>query len=169
MRNLSLFLFVVVAVLSRFLPHYPNMTAVGALALFSGALVKPRWVGVALPLLVIALSDLLLGFDSSLLFGYAAWALIALVAGQGLKSFSWARLGGMSAFSTLCFFVVSNFGVWMVGGLYPKTAQGLVACFTLALPFLGQQMLGDLMFSGLLFLSWRALESKYFLAQKASL
>lgn len=168
MRNLSLFLFVVVAVLSRFLPHFPNMTAVGALALFSGAVIQPRWAGMALPILVIALSDLVLGFESSLFFGYAAWALIAFVAGSSLKSFSWARLGGMSAFSTLCFFIISNLGVWLVSGMYPKSAEGLFACFALALPFLGQQMLGDLLFSGVLFLSWRALE-KNFLAQKAVL
>jgi hypothetical protein len=162
MKNLSLFLFVVVAVASRFLPHFPNMTAVGALALFAGASVKPRWLGVTLPIAIIAITDLALGFDATLLFGYAAWALIALLSSRTLNSFSMVKLGGMSVFSSLCFFVVSNFGVWSVGGLYSRTTLGLVECFVAALPFLGQQMLGDLFFSGLLFLAWEQLEKRFF-------
>ena len=50
--------------------------------------------------------------------------------------------------SSLLFFIVTNFGVWLTG--YPKTIEGFVLCYTLAIPFFINAIAGDLFFSYIL-------------------
>ncbi|MFN4259904.1 MAG: DUF6580 family putative transport protein [Gemmataceae bacterium] len=147
----------VVAGLLRLLPHPPNFTPVGALGLFAGA----RLAGgraFALPLLVMAVSDVLL----SLIFGYPLWhaglpwvyASILINVGIG----RWLRhtespwlIGSASLLASAQFFVLTNFGVWATGGLYPPTVAGLMTCYTLAIPFFGWTLLGDVCYSAVFF------------------
>ena len=66
----------------------------------------------------------------------------------------------MSLAASTVFFVITNFGVWAVGGLYPRTVLGLTECFVAALPFFGNQMAGDILFTGVLFALWFELEKR---------
>lgn len=138
--------FVLVALMSRWLPHPANFTAFGALALFSGALLKNRFAAVALPMAALVISDLVMGFHSTFLWVYLGFALTALLGSflQPEKNAGRALAGSFAA--SLIFFAVSNFGVWIVGGLYPLNFEGLVRCYEMAIPFLRNQVLGDLVF-----------------------
>jgi hypothetical protein len=49
------------------------------------------------------------------------------------------------------FYLITNFGVWQSGTMYPKTSVGLAACYTAGLPFLMNSLIGDLSFAALLF------------------
>jgi len=49
------------------------------------------------------------------------------------------------------FFVLTNFGVWALGALYPKTLTGLTECYVVAIPFFRNALLSDLFYSALLF------------------
>lgn len=159
MRNFTLIMMVLAAAFSRLIPHVPNVTAVTAMALLGGAYLSHRSLAVIVPLAALFLSDLVLGFHGTMPFVYGSVALISLLSYQGFngKSFGLGRLGIASLGSSSLFFLITNLGVWLVDGLYEKTAQGLVTCYVMALPFLGTQMLGDLFYSALLFGSVEAL------------
>ena len=47
--------------------------------------------------------------------------------------------------------VLTNFGVWGIDNLCPKTTAGLVDCYVAAIPFFRNMLLGDLLYSALLF------------------
>lgn len=143
--------FVALGALLRLLPHVPNVAPVAALALFCAAHGRRRFA-IGVPLAVLATSDLLIGGHQTWPFVYGAFVLIALL---GLALFkrgvTTPRLIGASLASSGLFFLVSNFGVWASGGLYPRTAQGLLTCYAMALPFLRNTITGDFLYVGLLF------------------
>ena len=151
LREKWLLAFVGVAILSRLVVHIPNVTAVTATALFAGRYFQRKSLAFAVPLLIMAVTDLFLGFYNISVFVYAA-LLGVVVIGQWAKRISvWSVLA-----SSVLFFVLTNFGVWVLG--YPKTWEGLVACYTAAIPFFRASLIGDFAFSGVLVLSFRALE-----------
>lgn len=141
---------VVLGVVMRLVPHIPNIAPVGAVALFGGA-VLPRRYAWWLPLAIMVSSDILLGFYDGILFNWAAFLVVGFV-GMALARFNTTQrltfgvLGG-----ALLFYLVSNFGVWLQGGLYAHTWAGLVECYVAALPFLRNTLVGDFVYSGLLF------------------
>lgn len=143
---------ILAAAFSRLIPHVPNVTAVTAMALLGGAYLSNRSLAVIVPVAALFLSDLVLGFHDTVPFVYGSLALISLLSAWGVgKNWTGSRLALVSLLSSLLFFTITNFGVWMVGGLYEKSAQGLATCYVMALPFLGTQMIGDLFYTALLF------------------
>lgn len=141
----------------RVLPHGWNMTPVLALALFAGARLQAPALRFVLPLAVMLLSDLLLGFHDTMLYVYAALLLVVLM-GQGLGGkASLPGHAGMSVAGSLTFFLITNFGVWMSGALYPLTAEGLVSSYIMGLPFLWKTLAGDLFFVVMFFALFRLL------------
>jgi hypothetical protein len=141
---------IVIGIALRILPHTANIAPVGAIALFAGAILSFR-TALWLPLLIMVLSDLVIGLHPTILYTWGGFVLIALL-GTRLRGVSnWLRvpLGALGA--SLLFFVVSNFGVWMEGRLYPATFQGLIDCYAMALPFLRNSLIADLGFSVVFF------------------
>lgn len=82
-----------------------------------------------------------------------AWYLVAMVLGAGLlrSSQSWGRVAGCSLLASVSYFLASNFAVWAVWQMYPKTLPGLGACYIAALPFFRNSLTSELCFSLLLF------------------
>jgi len=129
----------------------PNVSPITALALFSGAYLADRKLAMLVPVVAMLLGDLVLGLHNIMFFTYGAFILIALV---GI--FISSRLCGhiviaASLGSSVLFFLVTNFGVWMVSGFYPMTLDGLLTCYTAAIPFFQMTLMGDLFFVGILF------------------
>lgn len=56
--------------------------------------------------------------------------------------------------SSVSFFIISNFGVWLVAGLYPRNWAGFITCFEMALPFFRGQWVGDLVYTAIVFGGW---------------
>jgi len=155
---------ILVAAASRLLPHPSNFVPVGAMALFGAAALPKRWLALVVPVLAFYLSDLVLnntlyaayfeGFYWGISFYTVSAIVLMVLLGMGLLrnlKFSWLRVGGAAVAATLVFFLVTNFGVWAGGMLYPKTGAGLLAAFAAGLPFLPNSSLANLVFSGLLF------------------
>ena len=139
------------AALLRILPHLPNFTPVTALAYFGGSRFNDRVHALLVVFAAMCLSDLVIGFDVASPFVYLALFLVILLGEAARKSGS-MTLGVAGVFaSSLVFFFVTNFGVWVTADFYPKTGAGLVAAFTAGLPFLRNAMLGDIFFAALLF------------------
>jgi hypothetical protein len=132
----------------------PNFTPVGALALFVGAYLAPkyRW-GLLLPLLLIFVSDLFIGFYDLKLMA-VVYGSFLVYTGLGMlvakrKSIATVFLGSMGG-ATL-FYLTTNFAVWAFSSWYPHSVSGLLLSYTLALPFFKYTILGDLFFTGVLF------------------
>lgn len=155
---------IVIAVFSRLLPHPPNFTALGAVSLFAGGVLLDRRLALCIPLLTLWLSDLLVnnvlyaGYyehfvwaGEGVLWSYAGYALIVLLGHQARVASSPARMLGGSLAAAIIFFVMSNFGVWYTGLLYPLTGEGLVACFVAAIPFFANSLAAQLIFGAALF------------------
>jgi hypothetical protein len=135
----------------RLVPHPANFSPIDAMALFSGAYLGRRGLAFIAPLAALVLSDLLLGFYPGMLFQYAAVAAIVLLGSTGLSRPTILRVGSGAVAASVVFFAVSNLGVWLVSGMYPKSAAGLVDCFAAAIPFFQNTIAGDLFYAMLLF------------------
>ena len=155
-RELLVIGFVIMAVLIRLLPHPPNFTPITALALFGGTTFKNKWLGISLPLIAMGLSDVYLGFYGISYWVYGSFFLISIL------GTIWKKIKVKNVFiASLIFFIITNFGVWLMG--YPKTIEGFVLCYTLAIPFFINSLLGDFFFSYLLKWSFRYSEKKILL------
>ena len=135
----------------RIVPHPWNLTPVGAMALFSGAMFRNRWIAFLLPLASLFAGDLFVGFHKLMLIVYASFA-ISVAIGRWLReNRSLARIGGAVFLGAAQFFVITNFAMWALGGFYPKTAAGLGTCFMAGVPFFWNTLAGDTLYAGILF------------------
>jgi hypothetical protein len=143
-------LVVLVAVMMRFLPHPANIAPIAAMALFGGAYLNKKYATV-LPLVAMLISDLFLGFHKTMPFVYGSF-LIASVIGMALKDkIKVKTVIGASLLSSIIFYVVTNFGVWLTSGMYEMTFLGLVKCYVLAIPFFRNTLAGDLFYTVMMF------------------
>lgn len=150
------YLFVVVAVAVRFLPHPLAFTPVAAALLYFGARAprKRAWV----PLALLFASDLVL---TTVVYSYpftldhfVTWAWYAAVLWMGgfLRTDSKpVRIAATSLTASISFFLASNFAVWAVWNMYPKTIGGLSAAYVAGLPFFRNELASDLFFTAVMF------------------
>jgi hypothetical protein len=157
-RLIALLSAIVVAAALRLVPHPPNFTPIGAMALFSGAYLRRRVVAFAAPLGALLLSDMVLGFYHGQATVYFSVALIVMIGMVALSRTSPLRVGAAALASSILFFVVTNFGMWLFSGIYPRTMIGLGACFVAAIPFFQNTVAGDLFYATLLFGGFRVAE-----------
>jgi hypothetical protein len=153
---------IVLAALTRLLPHPPNFSPVEAIALFGGAYFAARGWALLVPLVAMFASDLALGLvNGGIYFDYFAsagfvlvYACIALstVLGFGLRGrVNGARVLGYSLIGSVLFFAVTNFGAWLGSPAYPQNAAGLAAAYVAGIPFFQWTVLGTLFYAALLF------------------
>lgn len=150
-RFLTLTSMIAIAALSRLIPHAWNFTPVAAMALFGGAQFSKRREAFLVPLAALFLSDLILGFHSTMLAVYLCFAITVLIGRQMHGHISVGSVVGGSLISSVMFFVVTNFACWLTMAEYTKDLSGLGFCYTQALPFFRNTLLGDLVFNGVLF------------------
>jgi hypothetical protein len=147
-----------IAAALRLVPHAPNFTPIGAMALFGGAYFGRRALAFAAPLGAMLLSDAILGFHSGMPYVYASVALIVLVGWAVARRITPLGIAGAAVASSVLFFAITNFGTWATGELYPPTLAGLGACFVAAIPYFQNTLAGDLVFSVVLFGGFALLE-----------
>ena len=135
----------------RLVPHPPNFSPIDAMALFSGAYLARRWIAFVAPLAALLLSDLFLGFYHGMATVYATVALIVVIGWWLSSRRTPLHIAVAAVASSVTFFVITNFGMWLFSGFYPVTYAGLVACFTAAIPFFQNTLAGDLFYTALLF------------------
>ena len=135
----------------RLVPHPPNFSPIDAMALFSGAYLGRRGIAFVAPLAALVLSDLVLGFYHGVATVYATVALIVVIGWWLSSARTPLRIGAAAIMSSVTFFVITNFGMWLFSGFYPVTYAGLVACYTAAIPFFQNTVAGDLFYAVLLF------------------
>ncbi len=157
-RLLTLLAVILAAAAFRLLPHPPNFTPIGAMALFSGAHFRDRGYSFVAPLAAMFLSDLVIGLHPLIPVVYGSFALVVTI-GFWLRSRqNVLTIAGAALASSLLFFLVTNFGVWALGSLYPKTVTGLLAAYVAAIPFFRNTVAGDLFYTAILFAGFALLE-----------
>jgi hypothetical protein len=155
---------ILVAALSRLIPHPANFAPIGGMALFGAAYYGKRYWAFIIPIVSMWISDLILNnvvfgeyfehfvwFYSGSLFTYGAFALIVLLGMFTLKKIRIPNLIMSALGASVIFFLVSNFGVWFSWTMYPKDFGGLMACYTAGIPFFKNTIAGDLVYSAVLF------------------
>ncbi len=157
-------LIVLLAAFSRLIPHPPNFAPIGAMSIFGAAYFARKHLAIVVPIIAMWLSDLLLNnviygqyFDHFVWFyqgcywTYAAFIFIGLIGFRLLKKVRPVNLLIASLSASVVFFLISNFGVWASGTMYPNTFSGLMSCYAAGLPFFKNTLMGDLVYSGALF------------------
>ena len=144
---------IAIGIFSRLMPHPANVTAIGAIALLAGYYFRDRRLAFGVPMAAMLVSDLAIGgYEFGVMVSvYASFALVALL-GTWIKrhpNFATGFIGVVGA-STL-FFLITNFAVWAAGHGYPPTATGLLTSYIAAIPFWRNMLVGDLIWTPLLF------------------
>ncbi len=139
-----------VGALARLVPHPWNFAPVGGMSLFAGARLRGWWAYM-LPIVMMAITDPLLGgYSRATPFIYLSFLINVWMGSKLRASESAMRIGAAAVISSVQFFLLSNFGVW-IGFGFAHTWAGLVQCYTLAIPFYAPTLLSDLLTSGVLF------------------
>jgi len=150
-RSAFVLALIAAAAAARLLPHPPNFAPITAIALFGGATLEDRRLAFLVPLAAMLLSDMLIGLHAGMPMVYAAFALIVCIGLLLRRRGGAGHIAAATLGSSALFFALSNLHVWASGGLYPRDAAGLLACFTAALPFFGRTILGDAFYTAALF------------------
>lgn len=163
LRGFGILSIVLIGAALRLVPHPANFSPIGAMALFGGAMLATttsahRSLALLLPLAALFLSDLVLGFHSSMPAVYVAFLVVGLIGMLMGSKASIARLAGGSLSGSFVFYAITNFAVWAQSGMYAKTGAGLVECYVAALPFLQNALAGDLFFTAVFFGAWALVE-----------
>ncbi|OFY87754.1 MAG: hypothetical protein A3F72_02620 [Bacteroidetes bacterium RIFCSPLOWO2_12_FULL_35_15] len=152
--------------------HSPltNFTPIGAMALFGGCYFADKWKAFIVPLLTLWLSDLLLNyfiyfhewkwFYNGFILVYASFALMVVI-GRLVKKVNFKNVLFVSVLAAVSHWVITDFGVWLEGGMYPKTVEGLITCYVAAIPYLGNMLIGNLLFGGIMFGVFELAQKKY--------
>jgi len=144
------FSLIIIGITLRLLPHPANFAPVTAIAIFGGA-VLPRRIAIWVPLGAMMISDAFIGFYSLMPLIWGCYLLIALASSRWLRPVSLVKGITLTVSSSVFFFIVTNFGVWLTSGMYVHNWSGIVSCYTLALPFFRNTFLSDAVFTAALF------------------
>lgn len=144
---------IVIAAALRIAPHPWNFTPVGAMALFSGAIIKDRRLAFVFPLLALFAGDLFVGFYkfSIMFLVYASFLLSVMIGRWVLSQRSLSRISAATLLGSTQFFLVTNLAIWALGSSYPRTLAGLIACYTAGVPFFWNTLAGDAFYAALFF------------------
>ena len=130
---------------SRFIPHPPNFTTLLALSFYVPALLGIRY----LPALVASfvITDIFIGFHATTLFTWGSVLFVGLLSKYFIKNMV-SRITG-ALIGACIFFLITNFGVWSIG-TYGYTVNGLLICYTLAIPFFAYSLISTFIFSSII-------------------
>ena len=143
MNNLKIIFGVLLALsASRFIPHPPNFTSLLALSFYIPALFGIRHITTVI--FALLFTDMILGFHSIMPFTFGSIILIGLISNYFNKSIIYRIMGAL--IGALIFFIITNFGVWTLGS-YGYDLNGIVLCYTLALPFFAYSIISTIIFS----------------------
>jgi hypothetical protein len=173
LRPVALAALILAAALTRLLPHPPNFAPITALAVFGAVRYADRRAALVAPLVALFVSDLALevlhgyglaerrGLYHGMWVVYGTTALVALIGRVARGTRRPVAIGATTLAGSCVFFLVTNFAVWAGGAVYPRTAEGLVACYVAALPFFRNAVLGDATYAAALFGAWALAEARF--------
>lgn len=157
---MSFLVLVSIGILSRLIPHPWNFTGITAMAIFSGLVFKNSKYFVLAPMVALFISDLIIGFHNTMIFTYLGFSVVGFLSLLTFNHSSFSKIegkaksyglyGALSLVGSLLFFLISNFGVWFSSAMYEKSFLGLTQCLVAGLPFLENQITGDLFYTAVM-------------------
>jgi hypothetical protein len=163
LRFSILVLLILVAAFGRMIPHMQNFSPLGAIGLFGAAHFKKKWQAFLIPIAATWLSDLFINnviyaqyypkftwFYQGFYWQYGTYLIITLAGIFILQKITTKTVLMGALASSAIFFTITNFSCWP-GSSYPQNFSGLVECYAAGIPFLKGTLLGDLLYSAVLF------------------
>ena len=130
---------------SRLIPHPWNFTPILAVGIFSGFYFKNFILSLFIVILSMFIGDLFLGFHSTMFFTYISLAL-AVVIGLFIKHFKFTEILFSGLASSVCYFIITNFGAWLTLEMYEKNFAGLLQSYVLAIPFFHNTLISTFLY-----------------------
>jgi hypothetical protein len=150
-RTLLALAIIALAAALRIAPHPWNFTPVGAMALFSGGIIRGRRLAFFFPILALFVGDIFIGFHRLMPVVYAS-VLVSVAIGFWLRDRrNLGRITAATLLGAIQFFLVTNFAVWAFGLSYPRNGAGLLACYVAGIPFFWNTLAGDAVYATVLF------------------
>jgi hypothetical protein len=146
-NNQGLILVILTLTFSRLIPHPPNFTPIISLALISGYIFRNIFFSLVVLLISMLITDFLLKFHDTMIFVYLSLCLICFFSFKKIKRLNYKNIFIFSIIGSFLFFLITNFGFWLMGDLYTKNINGLISCYFLALPFFTNTLLSTIFFS----------------------
>ena len=130
---------------SRLIPHPSNFTPVLAVGIFSGFYFKQFYLSLFIVIASMFLGDLYLGFHSTMFFTYISLAM-AVIFGLYIKHFKFTEILVTGLTSSICFFLITNFGAWLTLDMYEKNLAGILKSYVLAIPFFHNTLISTFLY-----------------------
>ena len=130
---------------SRLIPHPWNFTPILATGIFSGFYFRKFYLSLFIVIFSMFLGDVFLGFHSTMISTYIS-LIIAVLIGLFIKVLSFKNILFSGLVSSICFFIITNFGVWLVTDMYDQSIEGLLTCYVAAIPFFSNTILSTLFY-----------------------
>ncbi len=152
-RKSAIFIMILLAALTRLIPHPPNFTPIIAVGLFGGAYFSDKRLALIIPMAAMFVADLFLGLHSTLIWVYLALILVVFLGFSLRGKIKLVPVLTTAIGGAALFFLLTNFGVWITGGGYhhPFTLAGLMAVYADGIPFFRNTLVSSLLYTGLLF------------------
>ena len=151
MNKLIIPLIILMAAITRLIPHPPNFTPIIAMGLFGGAYIQNRSLAVIIPIGAMFLSDLILGLHGTVYWVYGSLLLVTVLGMIIINKVTIRNCTAAALSGSFLFFLITNFGVWLSSSYYPNNIDGILICYTMALPFLANTLAGSLFYSAVMF------------------
>jgi len=142
---ISSILFIVILVQVRLIPHPPNFAPILAASIFSGFYFRHFFLSTFIIILSMFLGDLYLGFHSTMFFTYISLT-VAVILGFCIKHLKFSEIIFSGLVSSICFFLITNFGAWITLDMYEKNFTGLMNSYTLAIPFFQNTLISTFLY-----------------------
>lgn len=161
-----MFKFIIIAfvAISRMVPHLANFSPVGALSIMGGRIFNKKTAIITIVLSML-ISDLILSQTKG--YPFLSFVSIFVYGAFILQVFlgRWFRMrkGGsiMAAFlGAISFYLITNFGVWVSGMMYPMTFSGLISCYTAAIPFFRMTLVSNIAWTSVMSFSYYMYQKK---------
>ena len=160
-RTLSILILITILAFSRLMPHPPNFTPLLGMAVFSGVIFDRKVFAFVIPLVAMLISDLIIGFHSSMPIIYFAIMLNVGVGYLLVSKFSYLKSILALISGAFIFFIVTNFAVWLGSGMYSQDINGLISCYLMALPFFQNTLISSLIYGLGAFYLFDLFENKF--------
>ena len=164
-NNLIIIFFIILGILTRLIPHPPNFTALGAITIFAGAFIIDKRLSFFIPIITMLISDLILGYEIQVSVYISFIIMVRL--GNLLKNDKGPnKIIPIAIIGSIVFFIITNFTVFMTSNMYTKDIFGLLQCYTLAIPFFINTILGNIFYTLFMFSTFKIVENKFLLSSK---
>lgn len=161
-RNLFIFVLIALAAVLRISGLLPyNFSPVAAIALFGAAMFSNRLLGFVIPLAIMFVSDVFIGFHDTMWAVYGAFIAVALIGQVVRKNPTMLSALGGAMVGSVVFFLITNAACWLTMPEYSKDFSGLLNSYAAGLPFFRGTFVGDLLFTVVFFGSYKLAEYRF--------